>query len=79
MKKIYVVSYCHRLGLINLHAFTDEGKAKSFAIDYIYNRATSEDLETRIQEDEFDRYVEYSLYTTQHGEVTVRVEAINLD
>lgn len=76
MDKIYVVSYCHRLGLINLHAFTDKSKAESYAIDYIYNRATCEDLENRIQEDEFDRYTEYSLYTTKYGEVTVRVEAI---
>lgn len=79
MDKIYVVSYCHHLGLINLHAFTNEDKAESYAINYIYNRATREDLESRIERDEFDRYKEFSLYTTQYGNVTVRVEAVRLN
>lgn len=79
MRKIYIVSYCHHRGLINLHAFTDESKAKSYATDYIYNRATREDLESRIQVDEFDRHTEYSLYTTEYGNVTVRIERIEMD
>lgn len=79
MKKIYIVSYCHHLGLINLHAFTNQDKAESYAINYIYNRATREDLESHIQRDEFDRYKEFSLYTTQYGDVTIRVEEITMD
>ena len=77
---IYVVSsYNRSAGLVNLHAFSDYGKATSFALDYLYNRATREDLESKIQEAEWDGFIEYSLYTTKYGELTVRVADLPLD
>ena len=79
MKKVFIVSLCHRLGLINLHAFTDKRNAINYAINYLYRHSTLEDQQERIQEDEFDRYIEYSLYTTESGQLTIRVEEISMD
>lgn len=57
-----------------LHVFKDKDKAINYIVDYLYNNSTMEDRQTKVEINEFDHYTEYSLYTCEHGLITVRLE-----
>lgn len=59
-----------------LHVFTEKDKAINYIVDYFYNHSTMEDRETKAQIDDWHDYVEYNLYTSQYGDITMKLEPI---
>lgn len=61
---------------VPLHIFTDKYKAINYIVNYFYEHSTAEDRQTKVQIDEFDNYIEYSLYTSRYGNITLRLESV---
>ena len=83
MKDIYVVHQV-KLGKRNeefmRHAFTDVEEAKRFCINFLYDSSTLEDrANNKIEVDDYYNYIQYSLFTSFYGEITLRIRTTKLD
>ena len=55
--------------------FKNPKKAERYVYDYLYDNSTLEDrTNQQIQKSEYDHHTEYSLYTTEHGDITVTIK-----
>ena len=61
---------------VPFHIFTDKDKAINYIVNYFHEHSTVEDRQTKVQIDEFDNYIEYSLYTSRYGNITLRLESV---
>lgn len=74
----YIKTYPKRIE-IPLHIFTNKYKAINYIVNYFYERSTVEDRQTKTQIDEYDNHTEYSLYTSQYGNITLRLESVSFN
>lgn len=77
MSKICIVSKKTKTGYICLHAFSNMHEAETFCINHLYNNSTLEDRTyNRIEKSEFTNCTEFSLYTSQHGNIDLQITEV---
>lgn len=77
MNKICVVSKKTKTGYVNLHAFSNIQEAETFCINYLYNNSTLEDRTyNKIEKSEFTGCTEFSLYTSQYGNIDLQIAEV---
>ena len=81
MNKIYIVTRETRNGNVIERAFSSKEKADVFCKNYLYNKSTLEDRTyNKIQIDKCSfGTTDYSLYTSECGDITLTVKETNLD
>ena len=80
MGKICIVSKKTKIGDVKLHAFSNMQDAETFCINYLYNNSTLEDRTyNKIEKSEFPSCTEFSLYTSQHGNIDLQIQEVCYD
>lgn len=60
--------------------FKNPKNAEKYVYDYLYENSTLEDRTyQKIQKSEYSHQTEYSLYTSEHGDITVTLKKIKVD
>jgi hypothetical protein len=60
--------------------FKNPKNAEKYVYDYLYENSTLEDRTyQKIQKSEYSHQTEYSLYTSEHGNITVTLKKITVD
>lgn len=60
--------------------FKNPKNAEKYVYDYLYDNSTLEDRTyQKIQKSEYSHQTEYSLYTSEHGDITVTLKKIKVD
>lgn len=60
--------------------FKNPKNAEKYVYDYFYENSTLEDRTyQKIQKSEYSHQTEYSLYTSEHGDITVTLKKIKVD
>ena len=60
--------------------FKNPKNAEKYVYDYLYENSTLEDRTyQKIQKSEYSHQTEYSLYTSEHGDITVILKNIKVD
>lgn len=60
--------------------FKNPKNAEQYVYDYLYENSTLEDRTyQKIQKSEYSHQTEYSLYTSEHGDITVTLKKIKVD
>lgn len=83
MKEVFVVNQV-KLGKRNeefhRHAFSNEEEARRYCINFLYNSSTLEDrTNNKIEISDFPSHIEYSLFTSFYGEITLIIRNVKLD
>lgn len=77
IKEVYIVTNSKDF---NSKVFKKPENAKKYVYDYLYENSTLEDRTyQKIQKSEYDNHTEYSLYTSEHGDITVTLKRISVD
>lgn len=77
IKEVYLVTNSKDY---NSKVFKKPENAQKYVYDYLYENSTLEDRTyQKIQKSEYSHQTEYSLYTSEHGDITVTVKKIKVD
>ena len=77
IKEVYLVTNSKDY---NSKVFKMPENAQKYVYDYLYENSTLEDRTyQKIQKSEYDHQTEYSLYTSEHGDITVTVKKISVN
>ena len=77
IKEVYLVSNSKDY---NSKVFKKPENAQKYVYDYLYDNSTFEDrTNQQIQKSEYDHHTEYSLYTTEYGDITVTLKKIPIN
>lgn len=74
IKEVYLVTNSKDY---NSKVFKKPENAQKYVYDYLYENSTLEDRTyQKIQKSEYDNQTEFSLYTSEHGDITVTLKKI---
>ena len=77
IKEVYIVTNSKDY---NSRVFKKPENAQKYVYDYLYENSTLEDRTyQKIQKSEYSHQTEYSLYTSEHGDITVTLKKIKVD
>ena len=77
IKEVYLVTNSKDY---NSKVFKKPENAQKYVYDYLYENSTLEDRTyQKIQKSEYSNQTEYSLYTSEHGDITVTLKKIKVD
>lgn len=77
IKEVYMVSNSKDY---KSKVFKNPKNAEKYVYDYLYENSTLEDRTyQKIQKSEYSHQTEYSLYTSEHGDITVTLKKIKVD
>lgn len=77
IKEVYMVSNSKDY---KTKIFKNPENAKKYVYDYLYENSTLEDRTyQKIQKSEYSHQTEYSLYTSEHGDITITLKKISVD
>lgn len=77
IKEVYIVTNSKDY---NSKVFKKPENAQKYVYDYLYENSTLEDRTyQKIKKSEYSHQTEYSLYTSEHGDITVTLKKITVD
>lgn len=77
IKEVYIVTNSKDY---NSKVFKKPENAQKYVYDYLYENSTLEDRTyQKIQKSEYSHQTEYSLYTSEYGDITVTLKRIRVD